>query len=238
MRIFLFLVVLVFLCFPISGATLTGTIYNLELEMETNVILEVDTTPIQKFLSKDGDYSFTLPPGQYTLTAQKGEFYVTEKLTVEDEGEFVFDVFLLGDLTEEEELLKETEVQLLDQSVDSGIPWRYYLAGAIVLALFIRFFWYRRKYGSLWKFRKRVKADSKKTVQDHQKELNEQPDLIEKALDIIKKHDGRISQKDLRKEMLYLSEAKVSLIVTELEHKGMVEKVKKGRGNVLIVKGQ
>ena len=42
--------------------------------------------------------------------------------------------------------------------------------------------------------------------------------------------------KELRKEMLYLSEAKVSLIVTELEHKGLVEKIKKGRGNVLILK--
>src|SRR3989344_2647515 len=51
-----------------------------------------------------------------------------------------------------------------------------------------------------------------------------------------KKHDGRINQKELRKEMLYLSEAKVSLIVTELEHKGMIEKIKKGRGNVLILK--
>ena len=36
--------------------------------------------------------------------------------------------------------------------------------------------------------------------------------------------------------MLDLSEAKISLILTELEHKGQIEKVKKGRGNVIILK--
>jgi len=40
----------------------------------------------------------------------------------------------------------------------------------------------------------------------------------------------------LRKEMLYLSEAKISLILTELEHKGKIEKIKKGRGNVIVVR--
>jgi uncharacterized membrane protein len=36
--------------------------------------------------------------------------------------------------------------------------------------------------------------------------------------------------------MLPLSEAKISLIVTELEHTNKVVKVKKGRGNVILVK--
>ncbi len=36
--------------------------------------------------------------------------------------------------------------------------------------------------------------------------------------------------------MLDLSEAKISLILTELEHKGKVEKIKKGRGNVILLK--
>ena len=85
-------------------------------------------------------------------------------------------------------------------------------------------------------FRKKIKEESKKTIYQHKAELAQEPDSADKALEIIKKHDGRISQKKLRKEMLYLSEAKVSLILTELEHKGLIEKVKKGRGNVILLK--
>ena len=33
-----------------------------------------------------------------------------------------------------------------------------------------------------------------------------------------------------------LSESKVSLILTELEHTGIIEKVKRGRGNVILLK--
>jgi len=53
-------------------------------------------------------------------------------------------------------------------------------------------------------------------------------------MDIIKKEDGRTTQKEIRKQ-LPLSEAKVSLIITELEEKGVVKKIKKGRGNVIIL---
>ena len=55
------------------------------------------------------------------------------------------------------------------------------------------------------------------------------------VMDIIKKHGGRITQKELRKEMP-LSEAKVSLLISELEHKNKIEKIKKGRGNIIILK--
>ena len=60
----------------------------------------------------------------------------------------------------------------------------------------------------------------------------------EKVLEIMANNDGRISQKELRKELLPLSEAKVSLIITELEHLGKIEKIKKGRGNVLILRNE
>ena len=36
--------------------------------------------------------------------------------------------------------------------------------------------------------------------------------------------------------MMDLSESKISLILTELEHKGKIEKVKRGRGNVILLK--
>ena len=102
--------------------------------------------------------------------------------------------------------------------------------------LYNRIIYARKKYGSLWAFRKRIKQESHKTLEQHKEELAKEPGYLDQALEIIKKHDGRITQKELRQEMMYLSEAKVSLIVTELEHKGKVEKIKKGRGNVIIGK--
>jgi uncharacterized membrane protein len=62
------------------------------------------------------------------------------------------------------------------------------------------------------------------------------PGYLNRALDIIKGNDGRITQKDLRREMMDLSESKVSLIITELEHKGKIEKIKRGRGNIILLK--
>jgi len=60
------------------------------------------------------------------------------------------------------------------------------------------------------------------------------PDDLREVLRIIEKSGGRITQLDLRKALPY-SEAKVSLMITDLESRGLVKKIKKGRGNVIIL---
>src|SRR3989344_6520001 len=94
----------------------------------------------------------------------------------------------------------------------------------------------RRKYGSLPSLRRKMKAEHAKTLEQHKQEIAQEPGYLDEVLLTIQKHDGRISQKQLRNEMLHLSEAKISLILTELEHKGKIEKIKKGRGNVIVVR--
>ena len=42
-------------------------------------------------------------------------------------------------------------------------------------------------------------------------------------------------QKDIRKNFPS-SEAKISLILTELEEKGIIKKIKRGRGNIIVLK--
>ena len=44
-----------------------------------------------------------------------------------------------------------------------------------------------------------------------------------------------MTQKDLRAR-LNCSEAKVSLMITDLEDRGLVHKVKKGRGNIILLR--
>ncbi|HLC70647.1 MAG TPA: hypothetical protein VJI32_01480 [Candidatus Nanoarchaeia archaeon] len=231
------MVLLVLLPF-IAATTLKGTIYNTDLEPETDVLVEINTTPLQKYLAKEGTYSFEVAPGQYLLTATKSDLTISEELTILPAGTFVFDLFLLPDFADENELWQETqgEVDLDENVLEKTSPIPYIIAGLIIIFALYRFIKMRRKYGSLWAFRKRMKLEHHKTLAQHQEDLAKEPGYIDEALNIIQKHDGRMTQKDLRKEMLHLSEAKVSLIITELEHKGKIEKIKKGRGNVIIVR--
>jgi len=60
------------------------------------------------------------------------------------------------------------------------------------------------------------------------------PEDLQEIVDIIRTNGGRITQKDLRTRLRY-SEAKVSLMVADLENRGCIEKFRKGRGNVIII---
>ncbi len=213
-----------------SAASLTGTVYNVDLTAEPNVLVEVDS---QKYLAKDGKYQFTLPHGTYTITATKADVSVQEQVQIR--GDTVFDLFLLPTFTDEDDLWADVSEELDDVEVEYEW-WRYLVAGLIVLFALQRWRNAHKKYGSFKVFRRRQREETTKTVAQHAKEIASEPGYREKVLTILKKHDGRISQKQLRKEMLYLSEAKVSLLLTQLEHEGKVEKIKKGRGNVIILK--
>ncbi len=233
------MVLFVLMALPfVMAATLQGMVYDSHLNAEEDVLVEINTTPQQKYLAKQGTYQFTVPAGEYTLTARKADVRTTEEVRITTEGNYVVDLFLLPDFADENELWKETEEDLVtDETLDESYSWwRYVLAGGIILFGLYRLLKARKKYGPLRLFRKKMQEESRKSMEQHKDELAQEPGYIEKALEILKAHDGRISQKELRKEMLYLSEAKISLIITELEHKGKVEKVKKGRGNVIILK--
>lgn len=61
------------------------------------------------------------------------------------------------------------------------------------------------------------------------------PADLQEIMDIIRGHGGRITQKDLRNRLKY-SEGKVSLMLADLERRDLIEKFKRGRGNVVILK--
>ena len=233
MKKILTILCILLLATTVSAATLKGSIYDTSLNLEKDVLIEVGQ---QKFLSKDGSYQFTLDEGTYELISRKGLTEIKEDVVVK--GDMVYDVFLLADFKDEDQLWKETDDDLFaDAPTEEKWPlWKYILGGLIAAWALIRFGKARVKYGSLGKFKKQIKQEQKKTVAEHKRDIANEPSYVEKAFEIIKKHDGRISQEQLRKEMLPLSEAKISLIVTELEHTNKVVKVKKGRGNVILVK--
>ena len=63
----------------------------------------------------------------------------------------------------------------------------------------------------------------------------ELPEDLKEVLEVIKRSGGRITQKELRKKLGY-SEAKMSLVIADLERRGLIEKIKKGRGNIIFLK--
>lgn len=58
------------------------------------------------------------------------------------------------------------------------------------------------------------------------------PDDLKEIMDLIRANGNRITQRDLRKKSPY-SESKVSLMLSDLEERGLVEKFKRGRGNII-----
>ena len=60
------------------------------------------------------------------------------------------------------------------------------------------------------------------------------PESLDRVIRIIKENNGRVTQREIRKQ-IPLSEAKISLMITELEDKGIVKRIKKGRGNIIIL---
>ena len=189
----------------VQASTIHGTIYDLSLTPIKNVIIEVDSQPPQKLVSKDGTYSFSLQKGEYTISAktlsQDINATTEEKIIIiDEEGNYILDLFLLPEIESKNE---------------SKLNWTWLIIPALLIVLAIFYF-------------KKKKPKTQETKE-------ETTDSADKVLQIIKEAGGRITQKDLRKHFP-LSEAKVSLMITELESKGKIEKIKKGRGNIIILK--
>ena len=119
----------------------------------------------------------------------------------------------------------DIDVDVADEAalpLESGTTWQYWF-GALIIAAVTWFVLRRRKHTT--------PTDIPAAAQPETSTKKELDDLVA----IVKKLGGRTTQKELRKEVPY-SEAKVSLMLTELEHKGVVEKIKRGRANIIILK--
>jgi len=130
-----------------------------------------------------------------------------------------FDLILFPSLEEVEEI---PDFPVVDQQEE----FPYYIvailvSGFVLAALFI------------------VKIRSEKQPELLEQEVTPEeydlPEDLAEVVELIKREGGRITQKELRKKLGY-SEAKMSLIIADLERRGIVEKVKKGRGNIIFLK--
>ncbi len=233
-----------------SAATISGTIYNWEtLEPLEGAVVSIDTVPRQATVARNGTYVFELQAGDYTLRA---EYYVNavlaaeanESFTIPEEGEYILDILVLPELNVPEpdppiEIPGETENGTFLIVVGG-------LAAALVLAFVVRKVGDRRGEGA-----REVAGGSEAPVREGAEGTGKSPGVESgeggiagkgrkpaedpdkaRILSCIQK-EKRLTQKELRKGFPF-SEAKMSLILAELEHDGSIRKIKKGRGNVLI----
>lgn len=273
-------------------ATVHGVTYAWDtLEPINDTVVEVNSTPPQSIVAKDGVYSFELASGDYAITAR---YYQNNSLTyskettfkVEDEGNYVLDLLLYP-------VLENAVVGTI--AVETNIPngedppgksqtgtAANYAPIAVTLFLLL---------GGSYKLSRRHRKTNKNRLKEERfdisgfmvkilskiagsgtgsgtkpefghggavsikesvigpadnskvetseikvvdkKKLPLPPDLHE-VLDIIRGHKGKITQKDLRSRLGY-SEVKVSLMLSELENRGLIKKFRNGRENIVIL---
>ena len=233
------------------AATIHGAVYEwYTFEPLENAIIEVNSTPPQSVVARYGIYSLNLVPGDYLITASYFQnntitSYMEETISITNDGDYVMDLLLLP--AYDEQLLNETESSDISEALDeetgiieeenaSRIP--YFIIAAILVLLIAGFAVYVSKSKSGGE-KVLPEEAATPTVEIEEmietgtpEEISSLPPDLQEVLDIIEANSGRITQKELRSKMKY-SEAKVSLMVSDLQNRGLVEKFKKGRGNVI-----
>ena len=200
-----------------QGATIKGTVYDYNLQA-TEAVITINTTPEQTFALPNGTYEIIVTPGTYTLTVSKTSAQgLAEKdeatLTVTSDGSYTHDFILFQELQDIDspDFQAPTAQAPATKKTNLALPLVtlfFLLASAFLIWL--------------------IKRTKQRLEQAGEADL-------EAELLLYVKEKKRTTQKDIRKEFPY-AEATISLTLTAHEHKGHIEKVKKGRGNVILYK--
>jgi uncharacterized membrane protein len=215
MRVVLFLIVFLAAIPIVFSAMLEGTIYDLSLDKVENVVVSIDTLPFQRVVSKNGEFSFKVSSGRYNLTAETKTAHVSELVIVGDDGEYKIDLILFpyvleGDFSDE---IESVPRDILKPGISRTVKGVLLIAALILVVVL---------YSLL---KRKPRQDTKALVEDT---------FLNRILLYIKEN-RRVTQKEIVKKF-DVSDAKISLAITELEHKGLITKIKKGRGNVIVLK--
>ena len=256
MRLFCAFAAVVVFCHIAAAATISGTAYEWNtLSPLEYTIVEIDTSPRQVMVAQDGRYSFGVPAGNYVLSAQYFEknrlkYEAREEVEVKDDGNFNIDILMLPALDENELLFDDFNDIGVQFGQDEAAPkndaalW-IGAGGAIIVALGAAFLY--TKKGEKKKHRPARRRPAKAQTDTAQKneaviapqalpqKEEKVPEDLNGVIGILQRYGGRMTQKELR-EKSGIGEAKLSLMVAELENMGKIKKFKNGRGNIIILK--
>jgi uncharacterized membrane protein len=221
-----------------QAASVNGTLYDwsdFEKPLK-NVIVEVleNSTKINYKVSLDGTYYFPTSPGNYTIRAKYYKNNILE-LTGEDNVQIEkpdetrnIDIILFPPTNLEDEYLRDVNLtDVMDNKQDNSLPLYAFITIILIICSILFFYWIKKKNTK--------PEEPKPHTERSQTAMAEKglPDDLKDLYDLIIKTGGRTTQKDLRKKMS-CSEAKVSLMLDDLENRGFIKKIKKGRSNVIL----
>ncbi len=237
-----------------AGASISGTAYDSGLDVLPGVIVKVNSTPEQSLVLADGTYTLELPRGTYLLEAAYYENWAeamsdAQELKVIDDGEYTVDLILLPDLDADDDLSDDFEIDEIGGAPSTGgttegsraksgligivtrkpaADWGFItvVAGLVVVIMALAYLILKKKP------KKPVVGKPSAGKPETGKPGSILPEDLDKVVSIIREGGGRVNQKDLRAKLPW-SEAKVSLMVSDLEERGVVKRFKKGRGNII-----
>lgn len=205
------LLLLASLCFP---AYVYGDIYGPNLEKINKTRIAIEGSFSYALVTDRGNYSFFLPDGDYKISAS--EF--------DDSGNLL--------LYEEQQITVGSDDQRIDLVLKP--PWRmeFFVYPVVLVFLVLVFVWANRHWNK--KITPPTPSGQPGTAPPAIRETKkiELDDEMKTVLGVLAGHEGRATQKEL-KEALGFSDAKLSLILAELEEGGFIKKFKRGRGNII-----
>ena len=216
------------------GATIHGKVFDYNFALAKNSIVSINTVPEQQVVAMDGTYSFNVPKGDYVISAMLQDnsgsivYFVNDTMSIVNDGDYVRDLIMFPS-NDMDELDLENDYSELNEASKANVQKIVLIVvGLIIIFLFV---WL---YCAAFKKKCRIlnkivpKPEDKKT---EEKEEAEADDFSELTAFIRK--NKRVTQKEIRKEFP-MSEAKISLMLTDLESQKKVRKIKKGRGNIIV----
>ncbi|MBD3318810.1 hypothetical protein GF342_02785 [Candidatus Woesearchaeota archaeon] len=206
------------------AATLHGTVYDLSLQEVDNAIIELSSAQSkQQLVARNGTYSFEVTPGTYKLVARTEQLAVIEDVQIPHEGTYIVDLILVDTFEDLEQLLLDLEDTSAEEPyVEETTTYTAWYVVVVVAVLALMGAWLVIRHR-----KKREHSEFDQQVDD---------ELLQNIISFLQSQQGRTTQKEIRKQFSY-SEAKISLALSQLEHEGRIKKLKKGRGNIIILHG-
>jgi len=221
LRIVLYAYLSFIFIFPTHAAVITGKVYSWDtFEPLKNCIVVINTTPEQRIIAVNGSYYFQVQPGTYILEVYyPGDppLYANETIVVKTNGTYRIDMLAQPVIEKVNLSVPELNFEIDERAKKDNILIPILLVSLLTI------------FGSYYYFSKRRGKEERTSMEEGL------PDDLKEILEIIRRHGGRITQKDLRK-ITGFSEAKMSLMIADLERRGLVERVKRGRGNIIFLK--
>jgi uncharacterized membrane protein len=235
-----FLVILLFANLAL-GAIISGKVYDwetLDPVPGTLIQLYVNATVVSQAVSDNqGRYSLSVGLGSYELisshTGGNVSYLYAENVTLVMENT-TFDIVLFPFDTTIPEItipkLNDTdldiingsefpEVDITESKPDTSII--LLISAVIAVAALI-----------MWLSIKKEQTEPEEIEEELKESAGSLPHDLYKLAKAIKAEGGRAEQRKLQKE-LGVSAAKMSLMITDLESRGIVKRIKRGRGNVI-----